>query len=135
MFTKCLTITLLLTAISCYSLQSQNITGTWYFDRFGGPYGEKAQSAEILKANQQNAGISFNFSQDNKLIIVNPDGTRKTVNFTEIPAKKLLVIASDTMRIMLHTADILELYPISETKPAVFLKRTKDGKTLMSEPQ
>jgi len=34
-----------------------DITGTWYFDRFGGPHGEIAESAEIVKANKLNKGL------------------------------------------------------------------------------
>lgn len=54
------------------------------------------------------------------------------VPYKLFPDRKEVIIQGDTMRIMLLTADILELYPTSDTKPALFLKRTKNGKTSMS---
>jgi len=45
-----------------------------------------------------------------------------------------VICAGDTLRIMLLTSEILELYPKDESRPALFLKRSKDGKTSMSAP-
>jgi hypothetical protein len=118
----------------CANAQQNAILGKWYFDRFGGPHGEIAESPDIVKANQQNNGISFTFTKDNKMFRVQPDGNSMTVNYQVLPDRKQVVIERDTLQIMLLTSDILELYPITETRPALFLKRSKDGKTSMSAP-
>jgi hypothetical protein len=55
-------------------------------------------------------------------------------SFQYLASRQEIVLHGDTMKIMLLTLDILELYPISGTKPALFLKRNKDGKTSMSAP-
>lgn len=112
--------------------QKAEIYGKWYFDRFGGPHGEIVKDGEIAKANKQNEGFSFTFTNDNKAIIQQKDGATMKASFELLAKRKEVVLQGDTMRIMLLTSDILELYPISEEKPAMFLKRSKDGKTAMS---
>lgn len=112
--------------------QKAEIYGKWYFDRLGGPHGEIVKDGEIAKANKQNEGISFTFTNDNKAILQQKDGSTMTVPFQLLADRKEIVLQGDTMRIMLLTKDILELYPVSEEKPAMFLKRTRDGKTSMS---
>jgi hypothetical protein len=120
--------------ISCGPANGQKaqIYGKWYFDRFGGPHGEIAKDAEIAKANKQNEGLSFTFATDYKAIIQQKSGATMTVPFQLLASRKEIVLQDDTMRIMLLTSDILELYPVSEEKPAMFLKRSKEGKTAMS---
>jgi hypothetical protein len=112
--------------------QKAEIYGKWYFDRFGGPHGEIGKSAEIVKANKQNEGLSLTFTNDSKVTIQQKSGATMTAPFQFLASRKEVVLQGDTMRIMLLTSDILELYPISEQKPAMFLKRSKDGKTAMS---
>ena len=112
--------------------QKAEIYGKWYFDRFGGPHGEIVKDGEIAKANKQNEGFSFTFTNDNKAILQQKNGATMTAPFQLLASRKEIVLQGDTMRIMLLTSDILELYPISEEKPAMFLKRSKDGKTAMS---
>jgi hypothetical protein len=117
--------------------QRNSIQGIWYFDRFGGPHGEIAESPEAVKANRQNEGTMFNFTADNKLITSLQGGSinnNNTQNYQVLSDRRQIIIGGDTMQIMLLTPDILELYPITETKPAVFFKRTKDGKTSISAP-
>jgi hypothetical protein len=113
--------------------QKADIYGNWYFDRFGGPHGEIVKDGEIAKANKQNEGVSFTFTNDNKAILQQRNGATMTASFQILAGRKEIVLHCDTMRIMLLTSDILELYPISEEKPAMFLKRSKDGKTAMSD--
>jgi hypothetical protein len=48
--------------------------------------------------------------------------------------RKEVVIDGETMKIMLLTSEILELYPRNESRPALFLKRSKNGKASMSAP-
>jgi hypothetical protein len=129
-----LSISLMFIIFCCANAQQNNILGKWYFDRFGGPHGEIAESQNIVKANQQNKGMALTFTKDNKVTKDLPDGTSSTVNYQLLANRKLIVLAGDTMRIMLLTSDILELYPITETRPALFLKRSKDGKSSMSAP-
>jgi len=112
--------------------QKAEIYGKWYFDRFGGPHGELVTDGEIAKANKQNEGYSFTFTKDNKAIFQQKNGATMTAPFQLLERRKEVVLHGDTMRIMLLTSEILELYPISEEKPAMFLKRSKDGKTAMS---
>ena len=112
--------------------QKAEIFGNWYFDRFGGPHGELVKDGEIAKANKQNEGYSFTFTKDNKAIFRQKNGATMTAPFQLLESRKEIVLHGDTMRIMLLTSEILELYPISEEKPALFLKRSKDGKTAMS---
>jgi len=112
--------------------QKAEIYGRWYFDRFGGPHGEISKDPEIAKANKQNEGLSFTFVTNNKAILKQSNGATMTMPFQFLASRKEIVLQGDTMRIMLLTSDILELYPISEEKPAMFLKRSKDGKTAMS---
>jgi len=114
--------------------QKVEIYGKWYFDRFGGPHGEIVKDGEIAKANKQNEGFSFTFTNDNKVILQQKNGATMTAPFQLLTSRKEIVLKGDTMRIMLLTPDILELYPISEEKPAMFLKRSNDGKTTMSAP-
>ncbi|MES1222379.1 MAG: hypothetical protein ABUT20_43195 [Bacteroidota bacterium] len=120
--------------ISCGTANGQKaeIYGKWYFDRFGGPHGEISKDAEITKANKQNEGMSFTFRTDDKAVIQQKNGASMTAPFQLLAGRKEIVLQRDTMRIMLLTSDILELYPISEEKPAMFLKRSKEGKTAMS---
>jgi hypothetical protein len=112
--------------------QKADIFGKWYFDRFGGPHGEIVKDGEIAKANKQNEGFSFTFTRENKAILQQKNGATMTAQFQFIADRNEVILNGDTMRIMLQTSNILELYPISETKPAMFLKRSKDGKTAMS---
>jgi hypothetical protein len=58
-----------------------------------------------------------------------------TSSFRLLAGGHEILLERDTMRIMLLTSEILELYPVSEQKPAMFLKRSKDGKTAMSAPK
>lgn len=46
--------------------------------------------------------------------------------------RKEVIIDDETMKIMLLTSEILDLYPKDENRPAPFLIRSKDGKTSMS---
>ena len=112
--------------------QQNGIYGKWYFDRFGGPHGEIVKDGEIAKANKRNEGFSFDFTKENTMIVTQSSGKTMKVPYKLFPDRKEVIIQGDTMRIMLLTADILELYPTSDTKPALFLKRTKNGKTSMS---
>jgi len=112
--------------------QTAGVYGKWYFDRFGGPHGEISRDAEIAKANKQNEGLSLTIVNDNKAIFQQKNGATMSVPFQLLASQKEIVLQGDTLRIMLLTSDILELYPISEEKPAMFLKRSKDGKTAMS---
>ena len=112
--------------------QKAEIYGKWYFDRFGGPHGEIAKDAKIAKANKQNEGLSFTFATDYKAILQQKNGATMNVPFQLLASRKEIVLQGDTMRIMLLTSDMLELYPISEEKPAMFLKRSKVGQTAMS---
>ena len=123
---------------SCFA-QKPEIFGKWYFDRFGGPHGEISSDPGIANANKHNEGLTMNFTTDNKMIGIRKNGTVAdtfTTHYRIINPGRLLVMGgqSDTMRIMLLTSDILELYPTSDTKPAMFLKRNKDKKTSMSAP-
>jgi hypothetical protein len=123
-------------AISC-SARQISILGVWYFDRFGGPHGEIAESEDIVKTNQHDKGMMFTFTKDNKLIVTLPDGASNpngTQDYRVLQNPRLIVIAGDTMQIMLLTSDILELYPKNESKAALFLKRSKEGKTSLSAP-
>jgi len=112
--------------------QKAEIYGKWYFDRFGGPHGEISKDAEAVKANKQNEGLSLTFTKDNKVIMQRKTGDAMTVPFKLLADKKEITLGRDTMRIMLLTSAILELYLVSEDRPAMFLKRSKDGKTAMS---
>jgi hypothetical protein len=114
--------------------QNVDIYGKWYFDRFGGPHGEIANDGEIGKANKQNEGMSLTFTKDNKAIMQRKNGAAMTAPFQLLADHKEIILRGDTMRIMLLTSTILELYPVSNDKPAMFLKRSKDGKTAMSAP-
>ena len=111
--------------------QKAEMYGKWYFDRFGGPHGEIVKDGEIAKANKQNEGISLTFTRESTAILQQKNGATMTAPFRILDDRKI-ILRGDTMRIMLLTSDILELYPVSETKPAMFLKRDKDGKTAMS---
>jgi len=118
--------------------QKPDILGKWYFDRFGGPHGEIAESPEIVKANKQNKGLTLTFTKDNKMISSQQNGMKinnSTVNYQVLYDRKQVIIGSDTLQIKLLTSDILELYPKNESRPALFLKRSKDGKNLMSAPK
>jgi hypothetical protein len=129
---------MLLLVFPClYNVQQTGITGVWYFDRFGGPHGEVSESAETVKGNQVNKGLVFTFRNDGKLVTSKPgkpDQGSATVNYQVFYQRNEIVIGRDTMRIMLLTKEILELYPKNESRPALFLKRSKDGKTAMSAP-
>jgi hypothetical protein len=130
-------LTLLLSISLVSPLQQRDITGDWYFDRFGGPHGEIANSPEITKANKQFKGMLFTFGSDGKLRKTNGDGTKPpnaTTNYKVFYQLRKVIVARDTLRIMLLTSDILELYDVSENYPAMFLKRNKNGKTAMSAP-
>ena len=123
----------------CTNAQQKGILGKWYFDRFGGPHGEIAErsDSDMLRANKQDIGTTFTFAADNKLTVSPPGGSKndsRSQDYQLFPDRKLVVIGSDSFRIMLLTSDILELYLVNETKPALFLKRTRDGKTAMSAP-
>lgn len=133
-----LSICLMLVFSYASNAQKPDISGTWYFDRFGGPHGEIAKSPEIVKANKQNEGLTLTFTKGNKMISSQPGGMKinnSTVNYQVLYDRKQVIIDSDTMRIMLLTSEILELYPKNETRPAIFLKRSKGGKTVMSAPK
>jgi hypothetical protein len=130
--TLLLSVCLLLTFPYAGYSQKAEIYGKWYFDRFGGPHGETSKDGEIAKANKQNEGYSFNFTHENTMIVTQATGSARKVPYELFPGRIIIINQVDTMRIMLLTADILELYPASDTKPALFLKRTKDGKTSMS---
>jgi hypothetical protein len=117
--------------------QKADIKGIWYFDRFGGPHGEISEDSEIVKANKENKGLTMSFTKDNKMISEQPGGMRvnnSVVNYQVFYDRKEVIISGDTLKIMLLTSEILELYPKDESRPALFLKRSKDGKTSMSAP-
>jgi hypothetical protein len=54
-----------------------DLTGLWYFDRFGGPHGEISESPEIAEANKLNKGLTITFSNDNKMTSTQGGGTKK----------------------------------------------------------
>lgn len=112
--------------------QKAEIYGKWYFDRFGGPHGEVVKDGAIAEANKQNEGLSITFTKDDQAILDHGDGAKMNGSFHYLANQGKIVLQGDTLQIMLLTTDILELYPISETKPAMFLKRNKNGKTSMS---
>ena len=112
--------------------QKAEIYGKWYFDRFGGPHGEVVKDGSIAEANKENEGFSLTFTKDNKAVLERRDGTKMNAYFHYLASSEKIVLQEDTLQIMLLTSDMLELYPVSETKPAMFLKRNKDGKTSMS---
>ncbi|HEV3223994.1 hypothetical protein [Pedobacter sp.] len=117
--------------------QQADIRGVWYFDRFGGPHGEISKDSEIVKANKINKGLIITFKDDNKMISKPPGGNannNSVVNYQVFYDCKEVIIDGETIKIMLLTSEILELYPKDESKPALFLKRSKDGKTSMSAP-
>lgn len=131
------TILLPFVLLCSWNIQQLDVTGVWYFDRFGGPHGEIAESSSIVKANQQNKGTIYNFEKDRTLVRSRPGGTAgdvSTIKYQILYPSKLVIIGGDTLKIMLLTSQILELYPKDETRPALFLKRSKDGKTAMSAP-
>ncbi len=127
----------LLSIIFCFQSsisysQKADIRGVWYFDRFGGPHGEISERSEIVKANKINEGLTFTFANDNKMISKPPGGNASdssVVNYQVFYDRKEIVINGETMKIMLLTSEILELYPKDESRPALFLKRSKNGKT------
>lgn len=117
--------------------QKPDLSGTWYFDRFGGPHGEIAESPEIVQANRQDQGLTFTFAKDHKLIKSQEGGpniNNSTATYQVFYNRRQVIIEGDTLQIMLLTSEILELYPKNESRAALFLKRSKDGKTLMSAP-
>jgi hypothetical protein len=117
--------------------QQPEITGTWYFDRYGGPHGEISKRAEILEANRLYQGTSFIFTKEGILIRDFPHGRQHnttSINYRINYPSRLAIIGTDTMRIMLLTPQILELYPNNGKSMAMFLKRKKEGKTAMSAP-
>jgi hypothetical protein len=120
---------------SAQAARQVSITGDWYFDRFGGPHGEIAHSPEIVKANKHEAGYQFTLTKDGKFITTQPNGTQNTMDYQYIARRREVILGKDTMKVMLLTSKILELYPIKGKQPALFLKRTKDGKTSMSAAQ
>jgi hypothetical protein len=123
-------------SLNSYS-QAADIRGVWYFDRFGGPHSEIAMSADIANANKMDKGMSFTFRNDNKMITKPPGGhtaDSTVVKYQVFYDRKEVVLDGVTMKIILLTSDILELYPKDESKPALFLKRSKNGKTSMSAP-
>jgi hypothetical protein len=124
-----------LLVLSCAACgQKAEIYGKWYFDRFGGPHGEVVKEGEIAKANNLNKGITFTFTNEDKAVIEHVEGGKMNSSFQYLASHQEIVLQGDTMQIMLLTSDVLELYPISGSKPALFLKRNKDEKTSMSAP-
>lgn len=116
------------------ALQQPEITGDWYFDRFGGPHGEVSKGDSIDKATKEWAGYKFVFTKDGRCRTIQQDGARVTKNYEYIPSRGLVIFEKDTMKISLLTAQSLELYPINGKQPALFLKRNKDEKTAMNAP-
>jgi hypothetical protein len=116
--------------------QHADINGVWYFNRFGGPHGEISDDPEIIKANKINKGLMITFTGDNKMISKLPGNSANStvVKYQVFYDRKEVIIDGVTMKIMLLTSDILELYPKDESRPALFLKRNKDSKTAMSSP-
>ena len=112
--------------------QQVTITGDWYFDRFGGPHGEIANSPNIVKANKDEDGTMFTLTKDGKFTTTQPNGFRNTTDYQYIVKRRLVILGKDTMKVMLLTSKILELYPTNGKQPALFLKRAKGGKTSMS---
>ncbi|HEV2481542.1 MAG TPA: hypothetical protein VGS79_17850 [Puia sp.] len=117
-----------------YPQQRAEYTGDWYFDRFGGPHGEVSHAPDIEKANKQEAGYKFTFTNNGKFRTVQPDGTTNTTDYGYLVRRREIIIGKDTLKIMLLTAKIMELYPVSGKQPALFLRRNKDEKTAMSAP-
>jgi hypothetical protein len=117
--------------------QSVDIRGVWYFDRFGGPHGEISENPETVKANKTNVGLTFTFTNNNRVVRTPPGGNASNssvVQYHIFYDRKEVTIDGETMKIMLLTSEILELYPKAENKQALFLKRSKNGKTSMSAP-
>jgi hypothetical protein len=111
--------------LSCSACgQKAEIYGKWYFDRFGGPHSEVVEDGEIARANKLNKGLSFTFTKDDGAIYEQADGAKMNAPFHILPGRKGIVLHGDTLKIMLLTPDILELFPVSGTKPAMFLKRS-----------
>ena len=114
------------------TLQEPEITGDWYFDRFGGPHGEVSKGDSIDKATKEWTGYKFVFTKDGKCRTIAKDGSRVTKNIEYIPDRRLVIFEQDTMKIMLLTAQNMELYPVNGKQPALFLKRNKEEKTAMN---
>jgi len=117
--------------------QKADIKGLWYFDRFGGPHGEIAKSPGIIEANKMNKGMTITFTNDGKAIRKPPGGNagdNSVVNYQVFYDRKEVILDGETLQIMLLTSEILELYNKDGTKAALFLKRSKDGRTSMSAP-
>src|SRR5882757_5169108 len=90
--------------------QKPDILGKWYFDRFGGPHGEIAESAEIVKANKLNKGLMITFTKNNKMIYSQPGGMRQNNSIADYQVSydlRQVICAGDTLRIMLLTSEIL----------------------------
>jgi hypothetical protein len=121
-------------ALLFYPQQQAEFTGDWYFDRFGGPHGEVAHSEDIDKANKQQAGSKFTFTNDGKFRTIQQDGTRNTMDYGYLASRREIILGKDTLKIMLLTAKIMELYPVSGKQPTLFLKRSKNVRTAMSAP-
>jgi hypothetical protein len=98
---------------------------------------EIEENGEIGKANKTNKGMTMTFTNDGKMISKPPGGNTSNnivVNYQVFYDRKEVIIDGETMKIMLLTSDILELYPKNESRAALFLKRNKDGKTSISAP-
>jgi hypothetical protein len=124
----------LLIAFLLFPAQQAELTGDWYFDRFGGPHGEIAKNDSIDKANKKFEGVKFTFTKDGKFRSVEQDGTHNTKAYEYIPGQRLVIVDGDSMKIMLLTAMNLELYPINGRQPTLFMKRSKEGKTVAGNP-
>ena len=112
-------------ALSFYPLQQTEFTGDWYFDHFGPRNGQVVKSDEIDKANKQEAGYKFTFTKDGKFRTIQSDGTRNTTDYGYLANRRLIIVGTDTMKIVSLTSQAMELYPINGKQPALFLRRTQ----------
>lgn len=106
-------------------LQQADYTGDWYFDHFGPRNGQVVKSDELDKANKQEAGYKFTFTRDGKFKTTQSDGTRNTTDYGYLADRRLIIVGTDTMKIVSLTAQTMELYPINGKQPAMFLRRTQ----------
>jgi len=117
-------------------LQQPEFYGDWYFDHFGPRNGEVVKSDEIDKANKQEAGYKFTFTKDGKFFrTIQSDGSRNTTDYGYLADRRLIIVGTDTMKIVLLTSQAMELYPINGKQPALFLRRNKDEKKATSTPK
>jgi hypothetical protein len=124
----------LFAALSFSPLQQTDFTGDWYFDHFGPRDGQVSQKEDIDKANKQEAGYKFTFTKDGMFRTIQSDGTRSSMNYGYRADRRQIILGTDTMKIVSLTSQTMELYPINGKQPALFLRRNKDAKAVVSQP-